>query len=359
MEIAVLGGGHGCYAAAADLSEQGHTIRLWRRDAKALKPVIDSSTIFLKDDHGESAVIIDTVTTDIGEAVKGAQLILIPSPAIAQKDIARALAPHLQDGQVVYLPPGTFGSYIMSEIVRGLGCTADVAWAETGTLPWLARKHSPDTVAITMRATRLPTGVYPARRADHAMKVIAEAFPSVEPCEDALSAALMNAGPIIHPPLILMNAAPLQHFPEWDIHNEGTQPAVRAVTTKLDNERIAKREAIGYSAPHFPLSDHYENDQWMYGDTHKKLVDSGDWREHIDLHTHRYMAEDTVLGLAFMASVADWVNCPAPVAKGLLAIAGAILDKDLSQGERTLGALGLSHLSTDEMRQMLLQGKTA
>lgn len=359
MEIAVLGGGHGCYAAAADLSEQGHSIRLWRRDAQALKPVLDSSTIYLKDDHGQSGVIIDLVTTDIGEAVKGAQLILIPSPAIAQKDIAHALAPHLQDGQVVYMPPGTFGSYIMSEIVRGLGCTADVAWAETGTLPWLARKHSADTVAITMRATRLPTGVYPARSADHALKIIAEAFPSVEPCEDALSGALMNAGPIIHPPLIIMNAAPLQHFPEWDIHNEGTQPAVRAVTTKLDNERIAIREAIGYSAPHFPLSDHYENDQWMYGDTHKKLVDSGDWREHIDLYTHRYMVEDTVLGLAFLASVADWVKCDAPVAKGLLAIAGGILGKDLRQGERTLGNLGLSGLSVQEMRQILQHGKTA
>src|SRR5690606_27977434 len=165
MEIAVLGGGHGCYAAAADLSEQGHTIRLWRRDASALKPVLATSTIYLKDDHGERPVIIDTATTDIGEAVNGAQLILIPSPAIAQQDIARALAPHLKDGQVVYLPPGTFGSYIMAETVRQLGSTADVAWAETGTLPWLARKHGPNTVAITMRATRLPTGVYPARRA--------------------------------------------------------------------------------------------------------------------------------------------------------------------------------------------------
>lgn len=359
MEIAVLGGGHGCYAAAADLSEQGHSIRLWRRDAAALKPVLDSSTIYLKDDHGESAVIIDQVTTDIGEAVKGAELILIPSPATAQLDIARALAPYLQDGQVVYLPPGTFGSYIMSEAVRQLGCTADVSWAETGTLPWLARKHGPNTVAITMRATRLPTGVYPARNADHAMQVIGQAFPCIEPCEDALSGALMNAGPIIHPPLIMMNAAPLQHFPEWDIHNEGTQPAVRAVTTKLDNERIAIREAIGYQAPHFPLSDHYENDQWMYGDSHKKLVDSGDWREHIDLHTHRYMIEDTVMGLALLASVADWVGCDAPVAKGLLAIAGGILGKDLRQGERTLGALGLDKLSVEEMRQMLLQGKSA
>ena len=35
MKIAVLGGGHGAYAAAADLSQQGHEVRLWRRDAAA------------------------------------------------------------------------------------------------------------------------------------------------------------------------------------------------------------------------------------------------------------------------------------------------------------------------------------
>jgi len=48
----------------------------------------------------------------------------------------------------------------------------------------------------------------------------------------------MNAGPVIHPPLMVMNAAPLQHFDRWDIHGEGTQPAVRAVTDALDHERI-------------------------------------------------------------------------------------------------------------------------
>ena len=66
---------------------------------------------------------------------------MIPSPAIAQADIARAMAPHLVDGQVVFLPPGTFGSFVMARIVRAAGNAADVAWAETGTLPYLARKH--------------------------------------------------------------------------------------------------------------------------------------------------------------------------------------------------------------------------
>src|SRR5256885_2278000 len=132
------------------------------------------------------------------------------------------------------------------------------------------------------------------------------------------------------PPLILMNAAPLEHFERWDIHNEGTQPSVRAVTNKLDSERIALREALGLPAPHYPLADHYTSDRWMYGDAHKKLVKSGDWREKIDLHSHRYMTEDVELGLAFLVSVARWAGSPAPGAEGLLAIAGAILGRDLT-----------------------------
>ena len=357
VKIAILGGGHGCFAAAADLAERGHEVRLWRRDAQAPQPLLARPAIRLKDVDGSREVPIALATADVGAAVAGAELLLIPSPATAQADIARAMAPHLRDGQVVFLPPGTFGSFVMDRIAREAGSRARVSYAETGTLPYLARKHGPAEVAITIRATRLPTGVYPASEHDAAFAVIRQAYPSIEPCEDALSGALMNAGPIIHPPLILMNAAPLQHFERWDIHNEGTQPAVRAVTTRLDRERIAVRAALGYAAPHFPLSDHYENDRWMYGDAHKRLVDSGDWREHIDLASHRYMTEDTVLGLAFLASVARWAGVDAPVAAGLLAIAGAILGRDLREGPRTLEGLGLAGLDRAAMKRLLAEGR--
>ncbi|HUG21380.1 NAD/NADP-dependent octopine/nopaline dehydrogenase family protein [Piscinibacter sp.] len=356
MKIAVLGGGHGCYAAAADLSERGHDVRLWRRDAAALQPLIDSGSIVLKDADGSRDVRIALATGDIAQALKDAQLIVIPSPAIAQADIARAMSPHLRDGQVVFLAPGTFGSYVMAQLVREAGQGADVAWAETGTLPYLARKHGEREVNVTVRAVRLPTGVYPARCEQHAIAVIREAYPSVHGCGDALSGALMNAGPIIHPPLMVMNAAPLQHFERWDIHNEGTQPAVRAVTDRLDHERIAVREALGYGGPHYPLADHYLNDQWMYGDAHKKLVKSGDWREHIDLHTHRYIVEDTELGLAFMASVARWSGTDVPIAHGLLAIVGGFLGRDLRRGPRSFEALGLAALDRDSLRLVLHRG---
>ncbi len=357
MKIAVLGGGHGCYAAAADLSEQGHEVSLWRRDRLAFEPVLAAGAITLIDHRGTRAVPIANATLDLGEALRAAELILVPSPATAQEDIARAMAPHLVNGQVVFLPPGTFGSYVMAEVARGAGSRAEVTYAETGTLPYLARKRGPAEVAITIRAARLPTGAYPAKRSAHAYEVIRQVYPAIEPCEDALSGALMNAGPIIHPPLILMNAAPLEKFERWDIHNEGTQPSVRSVTDVLDAERIAVREALGYAPPHFPLADHYNTDRWMYGDAHKKLVDSGDWREHIDLRSHRYMLEDTELGLAFLVSVARWAGCDTPVASGLLAIAGAILGRDLWRGPLTLDPLGLASLQRSELTHLLAQGR--
>ncbi|HEY0879737.1 MAG TPA: NAD/NADP octopine/nopaline dehydrogenase family protein, partial [Zeimonas sp.] len=288
-----------------------------------------------------------------------AELVLAPCPAFAQDDLARTIAPHLRDGQVVYLPPGTFGSFAMARAVRETGSRARVAFAETGTLPYLTRKHGPNEVAITTRATRLPTGVFPAIDSEHALATIARAYPAIEAVEDALSAALMNAGPIIHPPLILMNAGPLEHFERWDIHAEGTQPSIRRVTDALDAERIALREKLGYPAPHFPLSDHYENDRWMYGNAHDKLVDSGDWREHIDLRSHRYMREDVACGLAFLVSVADWAGAPCPVARGLLSIASALLGEPLDRGPRTLGALGLASLDAAAMRELLRNGVDA
>jgi opine dehydrogenase len=350
MRVAVLGGGNGAHAAAADLTERGHEVRHWRRDASAL-----SERITLKDAEGEREIRLARACADLGEAVRGADLLFLPDPAFTQADNARRLAPHLAEGQVLFLAPGSFGAYVMGKALRGR-----CAIAETGTLPWLTRKHGPGTAAITARATRLPTGVFPATRHDDAFGMVKRVFPAVEPVEDALSAALMNAGPVIHPPLIFMNAGPLEHFERWDIHKEGTQPAIRRVTDALDAERIAARRALGYAAPHFPLADHYreDGDEWMYGRrVHRKLTDSGDWKERIDLVRHRYMREDVEFGLAFLVSVCDWVGVACPVARGLLTLGSAVLGRDLTRGERTLEALGLAGLTREGMRELLREGR--
>jgi opine dehydrogenase len=361
LKIAVLGGGNGSFAAAADFALQGHDVRLWRRDtALVAEHRAASSRIMLKDAKGQHDVQLALVTSDIAEAVGSAELILCPAPAFAQHDIAEKLAPHLADGQVLFLPPATFGSMIFAKAAHDAGNRASVSFAETGTLPWLARKHGPFEVAITIRAKRLPVGVFPLYAADHALDVIGRAFPGViEPCGDTLSAALMNAGPIIHAPLIVMNAGPIEHFERWDIHKEGTQVSIRRVTDALDAERIAVREGFGYGGPHFPLAHHYarEGEQWMYGrGSHDRLTDSGDWRERIVLTEHRYMREDLRLGLSLLVSVAELAGVATPLAKAFLAIGGAICGEDLTKGGRTLASLGLGGLDRGQLQTLLREG---
>lgn len=358
-KITVLGGGNGSFAAAGDLALQGHEVRLWRRDTEAVAAHrAAGSRITVKDSKGRHEAQLALVTSDMAQAVHGAELILCPAPAFAQADIARALVPHLTDGQVVFLPPATFGSMIFAQAAHAAGNRADVAFAETGTLPWLTRKHGPHEVAITIRAKRLPVGVFPLKNADHALTVIGRAFPGViEPCGDALSGALMNAGPIIHPPLIVMNAGPIEHFERWDIHKEGTQPSIRRVHDALDNERIRLREALGYKPPHFPLADHYNTSNWMYGKlAHDKLVDSGDWHEKLDLKTHRYLREDIGMGLALIVSLADWAGVKAPVASGLLAIGGAASGNDFRKTGRTMETLGLAGETREALMRLLHEG---
>src|SRR3984957_12036766 len=172
MKIAVLGGGNGSFAPAGGFALEGRHRRGGRDVAQAAGHRASGSRIVVKDVHGRHDAQLALVTSDIAEAVMNAELILCPAPAFAQHDIARQLAPHLADRQVVFLPPATFGSMIFATAARAAGNRAAVSFAETGTLPWLTRKHALFEVAITIRAKRLPVGVFPLDTADHAIDVI-------------------------------------------------------------------------------------------------------------------------------------------------------------------------------------------
>jgi len=361
MRIAVLGGGNGSFAAAADLALAGHEVRLWRRDTAAVAAhVAAGGHITVLDAAGIHEAMPRLITDDLGTAVHRAELILCPTPATAQAEIAHRLAPLLQDGQVVHLPPGTLGSVLMARVLHAQRPGARVAFAETGTLPWLVRKRGPQEIAITARATRLPTGVFPLALAPPALAVLRAAFPdSIEDCGDALSAALMNAGPILHPPLLVMNAGPLEHLPRWALHREGTQPAIRRATDALDLERIAIRAALGYGPPHFPLAHHYaaEGETWMYGRSgRERLAEAGDGGERIHLASHRYMMEDTRLGLSLLVSAAGLARVEVPLCRGFSAIGAAIRGEAPDHAGRTLADVGLGGLGRAALQKVLRDG---
>jgi opine dehydrogenase len=358
MIVAVLGGSNGGYAMAADLALGGHRVRLWRRSAADLEPARAAGAITLSGEGRQGDARLERITSEIGEAVEGAEVVIAPLPATAQEDLARRLAPHVRDHQIVLLTPGTLGAFVVPCEIALAGGALPFATAETGTLPYLARKTGPAAVATPVLAANLPIGVFPASRTEQALARVRELFPAIRPCVDALDAALTNAGVVIHPPLVLLNAGAISNGP-FDVHAAGTTASARRLIDAVDAERIASREGLGYPAPHYGLETLYDERRaadGLYGaGAREKLLASGLWNEVLTFE-HRYVTEDVALGLALFESAARTASVASPATTGLLQVFGALLGHTLTGRGRALEYLGLGEFTLREIRALMHEG---
>jgi opine dehydrogenase len=357
VKVSVLGGSNGGYATASDLALAGHRVRLWRRSGPDLAAVQSTGTITLVAEGRQGAARLDRATTDLSEALDGAEVVMVPLPATCHEDLAKHLAGRLSGREVVVLTPGTLGTFVLARGLARAGATLPLAFAETGTLPYLARKTGPTTVAAPVRAANLPVGVFPASRSQAALERIGALYPASRPCVDALDAALTNAGAVIHPPLVLVNVGSIDGG-QFDIHGTGTTASARKLIDAVDAERIAARRGLGYPAPHYEAATLYDparTAEGLYGaGARDKLVASGLWRE-VLTYEHRYVSEDVALGLPLFESAGRTAGVPTPAISGLLGVFGALLGRDLAGG-RALDHLGLGDFTRREVRALFHEG---
>jgi opine dehydrogenase len=358
MIVAVLGGGNGGYASAADLALAGHRVRLWRRSEQDLAAVRDAGGITLVAEERQGLARLDLATTSVDDAIRDAEVVMVPLPAWTQETLARELAGKLDERQIVLLTPGSFGSYVMAREMARAGARLPLAFAETGTLPYLARKTAPATVAAPVRAANLPIGVFPASRTSAVLSKLGSLYPMLRPCTDALDAALTNAGPVIHPPLVLLNAGSIDGG-QFDIHATGTTASPRRLIDAVDAERLEARKGWSYPAPHYELATYYDETraaEGLYGTGAKaKLVASGLWSE-VVTSEHRYVTEDVPFGLALLESAARTIGAATPASTGLLQLFGVLLGRKLHGAGRALEAVGLGDLAVREIRSLLHDG---
>ena len=82
-KIAVLGSGNGGFMSAADFALQGYEVAIFSRNDEKIAGVRDNGGIDILDidsnPTGEKAEIA-CATSDIAEALKGAQVVLNPGP---------------------------------------------------------------------------------------------------------------------------------------------------------------------------------------------------------------------------------------------------------------------------------------
>ena len=102
--IAVLGGGHGAHAMAADLAIKGFRVNMCEAPEfeESIKSAVDQGGINLIDAWGEKhSVRLNLITTDFREAISDVGYIMMVVPATGSASFFNEIIPHLEDGQTV------------------------------------------------------------------------------------------------------------------------------------------------------------------------------------------------------------------------------------------------------------------
>lgn len=104
--IAVLGAGHGGHAVSAELTEKGYDVRLYQDPSliNTISKVYETREIKISGELRKTAVVkISTVTTDLKQAVKGADIIFVTVPAFVHRKFASEIAEFIEGGQIIVL----------------------------------------------------------------------------------------------------------------------------------------------------------------------------------------------------------------------------------------------------------------
>ncbi len=177
---AVIGAGHGGKAMAAHLALMGVQVNLYNRTFEHIEVIKKRGGIELDAPDRVPCGLgkLKLVTSDLGEALADAQIVMVVVPSSAHMDIAKASAPYLKNGQIIILHPGrTCGALEFAKVLRDQGCTADVTIAEAETFIYASRSDGPAQARIFRVKEAVPLAALPASRNEQVLESIRCVYP--------------------------------------------------------------------------------------------------------------------------------------------------------------------------------------
>lgn len=359
-KVAVLGGGAGAYAEAFELAQRGFKVNMCEVPElkEGFKKVLDTGEIEATGVM-QGVVSLNLATTNFEEAITGVRVIFLPVPCFAHKIFADYCIPHLEDGQVLVLTPGTCGSLVFIKELRDRGIKKDIVIAETATLPYGARILGPGHVGIFTKALNNDIGVFPAKKTNEVLVFVREFYPELKPLSNVLEAGLNSLNAAIHPPATLLNVGRIEYADEFWLYIEGMGPSAVKLMGAVMNERAKLGEALGFvlgsgeaimergKEALNELFAHYFEGGLKPGYSMKGPLSLED----------RYVTEDVPYGLVLWESLANMVNIKVPVISSIIEVFSVITGMDFRTEGRTIDKLGLSGLSLAQMDEFLYGGE--
>jgi opine dehydrogenase len=359
MTVAVMGGGNGSHTIAADLALKGLTVNMFEISefAEHMREVFETRKIAMSGVAGEGIAKLNLVTTDIRQAVEGAEIIFIPLPGFTIPAYGRLLAPVLTPDQMVVIMPGTLAALEFRQTLRSCGRREAVIVAETGGLPFATRLIGPGRVQTFHVRKVCALAAVPGKSG----RLVGEKLDGLYPFDlkpSVIETGLGHLTPLLHPVGSLLNAGRIERsHGEFYMYEEGMTPSVVRVMESLDRERLRIGEMLGVRLPtgvdmmvesgYGPRGTLWESLNGSAGLTPVKGPDSLE---------NRYVTEDIPYGLVAWASLGKAVGVDTPIMKALIEIGGAIMGKNCWHEGRNLQKMGLAGMNTGQIKNFLEQG---
>ena len=362
--IAVLGAGHGGYAAAADLTARGFEVRLHARRMETLEPLTEKGLINVSGVQ-EGAIPIALMTTSIEEAIKDSDLIMMVVPSVAHETYAQLLAPLLTSETPIFVNPGHTGGalHFVSEL-RKAGHTMPIKTCETVTLTYICRKTAPANVEIFSYTKKLKFAAFPGKYAREMFDLVKPLFPEITLVSSVLETALTNINAVFHAPAMLMNAGWIEDTGgEFLFYRDGITPSIGRVIAQVDAERMAVAQGRGVPTASF-LDNFYQAglttlNAKQSSDISRACFESEPNAKIKSPSTldHRYVHEDIGYGLVPISNFGRLAGISTPTIDGIIHQISEMMGVRYTVTGLTLEAMGLGGLGVGQVKRFVEFGE--
>lgn len=351
----VAGAGNGGLAMAGHLGIMGFPVALYNRTDERLAGVRWHGGVQVDGDVNGFGPV-QTATADIGEALEGADVIMVVTPATAHGPLAAAMAPHLRDGQLVVLNPGrTGGALEFRATLAEHKAPGRPVIAEAQTFIYASRAFTRHDAHIFKVKNEVPIATLPSYWIPDALAVLRQAFPQFTAGGNVLATSMENIGAVFHPALTILNAGWIEATGgDFEYYLQGITPSVAKVLERVDAERLDVARALGarsvsarewlYLSYDSPGKDLYEAIQHTAGYRGIKAPPSV---------AHRYIWEDIPMSLVPLSSIGNMLGVPTPTIDMVIELGSMLHGTDYRAAGRTVERLGIAGLSVKEIHRIV------
>ena len=357
----VIGAGHGGKSMAAHLALMGKQVTLFNRTPAHIEVIGKRGGIELESYPGGPLGFakLAKATASMKEALEDAQIIMLVVPSSAHADLARRMAPHIKDGQILLLNPGrTCGAIEFDMVLRQENCTKKYVLAEAETFIYASRSDGPAQARIFRIKEAVPLAALPATHNQVVLDAINDVYPQFIDGTNVLHTGLNNMGAIFHPALTILNAGRIEStHGDFEFYIDGVTPSVATVLEALDRERVTVASSLGlrarsalewlelaYNVQGANLYEAIHNQSGYFGIKAPSTL------------AHRYIFEDIPMSLMPIASLGEQYGISVRAMDSIIRLACIIHRTDYQRKGRTVERLGIDKLSVMELERYVNEG---